>query len=172
MAMSVHSVHPLQEEKQGKRKAHDSPESRRHKRPSHGPPNALDWGHHPAGPAAYDSPQRMQRAYLPPRAAGASPQARAHGKSSKSAGSPHRVCGPDLHLVRIATFSEKLVKCTIPIKNDFAVSKRVDSSQQYRWLSLLHVAFCLHVFCLTVPCMNYCQAISDCLYSQTCSCHP
>ncbi|KAL3157920.1 hypothetical protein ABBQ32_012324 [Trebouxia sp. C0010 RCD-2024] len=90
-AVKLPAKYKAEEEKQGKRKAHDSPESRRHKRPSHGPPNALDWGHHPAGPAAYDSPQRMQRAYLPPRAAGASPQARAHGKSSKSAGSPHRV---------------------------------------------------------------------------------
>ena len=81
----------LQDEKQGKRKGHDSPEGRRHKRPYHGPPHGVDWGHHPAGPPAYDSPQRMQRAYLPPRAVGASPLGRPPGKSSKSLGSPHKV---------------------------------------------------------------------------------
>ena len=51
----------------------------------------MDWGHHPAAPPGYDSPQRMQRAYLPPRAVGSSPVGRPPGKSNKSAGSPYKV---------------------------------------------------------------------------------
>ena len=85
----------LQEEKQGKRKGHDSPEGRRHKKPYHGSSHAMDWGHHPAAPPAYDSPQRMQRAYLPARAVGAGPLGRPPGKSNKSAGSPHKVPLPN-----------------------------------------------------------------------------
>lgn len=80
-----------QEEKQRKRKGHDSPEGRRHKRPYHGPSHAMDWGHRPSAPPGYDSPQRMQRAYLASRAAGASPHARPSSKSSKSNGSPLKV---------------------------------------------------------------------------------
>ena len=86
----------LQEEKQGKRKGHDSPEGRRHKRPYQGPSHAMDWGHLPAAPPAYDSPQHMQRAYLPPRAVRASPLGRPPGKSNKSGSSPHKVSQPGL----------------------------------------------------------------------------